>query len=555
MEAVARKSALVLPNRPEGSGSLSFRSAPLRRDLLATDPFSIAGRHAHAFGRADRGIADLEIREQSALHDLHVQHSVFERGVITSLGLERTLRSGNSVVTEHAVILPDAAALTMEWTSAVGTSIDLAWRHEARLGPGCIQWNSSQDGLIVELAGGLTIACMFSVPVVALDVVPTTDRARGIAAIDVHARLALPAPGIRMHIAGAAIADGDRALDSTLASLRNVMPLTRSLAARQVQRAHAGISIASPEPGLDEAVEWAKQRIAVAPLEPKRPIDALAAALGALGANDADVARAMIGRLAKSPADYLIALAHYFAWSGDAPFVGMEWERAQAAVHELLRTGPDGEPALWVEAVSRIAAVARDVGQTAFATDLDTVVRRERIVHAATLRESHWLAAADHPATTAWLHFARGEDVRALRRLENAVARARYDLTDPARVLVPVCLGLLGLEPDATRGRIRIRPRLPDAWSYLDVRGIPIGDAAVAMRWQRQRGRHVFTFRQERGPVPLRLIFEPLLQPAARLVAAVDGVAATLDAVPHHGRMMVPVQLALDAERVITMET
>jgi hypothetical protein len=480
---------------------------------------------------------------------------MFERGVITSLGLERTLRSGNSVVAEHAVILPDLPALTIEWTSAVGTSIDLAWRHEARLGPGCIQWISSPDGLVVQLAGGLTVACMFSVPVIALDVVASTDRARRIAAVDVHARLALPAHGIRMHIMGAATAAAAPALNATLASLRNLMPLARSLAARQVQRAHAGITIASPEPALDDAVEWAKQRIAVASREPKRPIDALVTALGAFGANDADVARAMIGRLRTSPADYLIALAHYFAWSGDAPFVGMEWDHVQAAVHELLRTGPNGEPALWAEALSRIAAVARDVGQTAVAADLDTVIRRERVAHAAALRGTHWLSVADHPATAAWLHFVHGEDVRGLRRLENAVARARYDLTDPARILVPVCLGLLGIEPDATRGRIRIRPRLPDAWSFLDVRGIPIGDAAVAMRWQHQRGRHVFTFRQERGPVPLRLIFEPLLPPAARLTATVDRVPAALDAVPHHGRMIVPMQVALDADRVITLET
>ena len=46
------------------------------------------------------------------------------------------------------------------------------------------------------------------------------------------------------------------------------------------------------------------------------------------------------------------------------------------------------------------------------------------------------------------------------------------------------------------------------------------------------------------------------VDPHKRFIAAtVDGVPATLDATPHHGRMLVPVQLALDGERVVTFDT
>lgn len=123
-----------------------------------------------------------------------------------------------------------------------------------------------------------------------------------------------------------------------------------------------------------------------------------------------------------------------------------------------------------------------------------------------------------------------------------------------AMAVAPLVYGLLGVEPDAAVHRIRIRPRIPEAWDRFDVRGLRVGDAAVSMSYRREGGRHRYRLRQDRGGMPLTLVFEPVV--AANTVrAAVDGVPATLDARRHGDDLLVPVQIALDAERVLVLET
>ncbi|HEX6939456.1 MAG TPA: hypothetical protein VF158_08590 [Longimicrobiales bacterium] len=118
----------------------------------------------------------------------------------------------------------------------------------------------------------------------------------------------------------------------------------------------------------------------------------------------------------------------------------------------------------------------------------------------------------------------------------------------------PFVYGLLGAEPDAVKGRLRLRPQIPAAWDRLDVRRLRMGDATVSLGYTRAGDRHVFRLVQDEGAVPITVVFEPML-PARRLVAArVDGQPAELDARPHGERMRVPVQLVLDAERVVELD-
>jgi hypothetical protein len=106
-----------------------------------------------------------------------------------------------------------------------------------------------------------------------------------------------------------------------------------------------------------------------------------------------------------------------------------------------------------------------------------------------------------------------------------------------------------------------------------------LGDAAVSLRYERHHRHYVFRLAQERGATPVRVIFEPVLPGNVLRHALVDGQPASLDARPFAGgragdsaaersrpeaarpdqqaspRMLVPVQLVLDAERVIEIHT
>jgi len=113
--------------------------------------------------------------------------------------------------------------------------------------------------------------------------------------------------------------------------------------------------------------------------------------------------------------------------------------------------------------------------------------------------------------------------------------------------------GLLGAEPDAAKGRLRLRPQLPDAWDRLEVRNLRMGEASVRLRYARDGSTRRFTVEQEEGAVPIRLILEPVL-PGRVVAARVDGEAAELDARPFGAGVLVPVQLALDCERVVEID-
>jgi glycogen debranching enzyme len=124
-----------------------------------------------------------------------------------------------------------------------------------------------------------------------------------------------------------------------------------------------------------------------------------------------------------------------------------------------------------------------------------------------------------------------------------------------AMTVAPLVYGLLGAEPDAARNRLRLRPQLPDAWDRFEARMLRMGDAAISLRYERHQQHHVFRLEQERGAVPVRVILEPVLAGRGLRHALVDGQPASLGTVPFAGRMIVPVQLVLDAERVVEIHT
>ncbi len=118
-----------------------------------------------------------------------------------------------------------------------------------------------------------------------------------------------------------------------------------------------------------------------------------------------------------------------------------------------------------------------------------------------------------------------------------------------AMVVSPLVYGLLGAEPDATRGRLVLRPRPPKEWERFRVRQLSVGDAGVTLTYRRQGSTHRFTLAQERGARPLQLVLAPELPGAGVAETRVDGAPADLGAHRVGERWRVSVQLVLDAER------
>jgi hypothetical protein len=120
--------------------------------------------------------------------------------------------------------------------------------------------------------------------------------------------------------------------------------------------------------------------------------------------------------------------------------------------------------------------------------------------------------------------------------------------------IVPLlAAGILGIDPDAERGRLRLRLHVPAAWLRWGAENIRIGDAAVGLRIERSAARIAITAEQSSGALPLTLILEPTVHAPVEQ-CFVDGQPADLALRPLPDRVIVPVQLALDAPRELRIE-
>ena len=131
--------------------------------------------------------------------------------------------------------------------------------------------------------------------------------------------------------------------------------------------------------------------------------------------------------------------------------------------------------------------------------------------------------------------------------------RSAVDADVPQDALTSFVYNDLGYQPDATKGRLVLRPAINPAWTRFAARNIHLGDALIDLAFMRTEDSMTFEIVQMTGAYPVRLIFEPVLS-AAVSAARVDGVPATLDFRPHGDRIIVPVQIMLDDRRTITFE-
>lgn len=210
---------------------------------------------------------------------------------------------------------------------------------------------------------------------------------------------------------------------------------------------------------------------------------------------------------------YLLLLARHLAWTGAIHLLRDEWPRVIPALDRRPRAADHPGAPRWRGILEELALGAESIGEKAMAEEL---------------RAEFEDKAASEP------RLAPGA---------GAAAVVDYYLR-----------GILGVEPDASQNRLVMRPRLPEEWTDMAVEHLRFGDAEIGLRYERQGNWHRFTFEQESGPVPVRVIFEPLLPAPSLAAAVVDGQSAQLYPRPLDGRLRVPVQIVLDDIRVVELE-
>jgi hypothetical protein len=558
--------ALALPALPRLAEPVGSLGAPLSEPL---DPardsgWVTAGRGAWVVGGAGRGAVRVVMPPLELARDLRLQGAVADAAVITPLGVERWLRVGTEVVVERVVVPRNGTFALLEWHApGDGAAVTVEWVVVPASGVATgapARWRRGQRALMVT--GGAVAVFVLSVEPEELMV--SAGGASG--ELQVAARLGLPAGGsVRLVVAGGGGEHVVRALRAADRP-RSVVQGRRADAERLRSER---LSLASPDPGLDRALEWAKARLAERVTdvpaagralvsrrtgEPRFiTAEAVNAALDCLTIGDADAARDVVGFLARQqdaagcipgdcgldgtagPGDpaataaFLLLVGQLLDRAGDVPMVRGLWpalRRAGAALvaDAALEAGAAAgwsraARGTWAPAIQALGRVAEAVGIT------DPAVGAGAGVAVGTIEGSAALGVTPVPGATEH---------------------------DPEHVL-PRVRELLGVEPDASRGRLVLRPRPPAAWDRFEARGIRMGEAGFSLRYDRRGRVHRLAVRQDLGAVPVSLILEPEL-PGRPVAARVDGRPAALDSTVLGERSRVSVQLALDHERTLELE-
>jgi hypothetical protein len=139
---------------------------------------------------------------------------------------------------------------------------------------------------------------------------------------------------------------------------------------------------------------------------------------------------------------------------------------------------------------------------------------------------------------------------------------------EAAEQIEALVLRVLGVQPDAAYGRLRLAPQLPGHLTSFGFSGLRVGDATVGAEMSRQTGpsddhettdagvREIveWQLRQTAGGAPVTWIFEPTLPLRSVERVFVDGQPAELDVSPAPGGVRVKVQVPAERERVVRVE-
>ena len=187
-----------------------------------------------------------------------------------------------------------------------------------------------------------------------------------------------------------------------------------------------------------------------------------------------------------NPAEYLRFSATYAFWTADLGPIAKMTTTLSGAVDALLEPEHAGVRDSLPAVAERLAAAIEPLGDKALTDRLRSLARTP--AEGGTNEPSALVGGRNRASRRGGL--AGLAAVRLLRRL---VERD------------------LGLEADASYGRLRFAPRLTPSCAPLDVAGVRVGDALVRMGIAPSAAGYELRILQEGGRVPLNLVFAPLL--------------------------------------------
>ncbi len=560
-------SSLALPPRPHAEPALAFPPGILVSHLDPATPIELTGPNIVARGRASHGIGAVTVFGTAAIRDLRVREATTQSVELSPLGIQRTIAIAGHQLIERVHLLDDRTCMIVEWVRLSADDRTDGVPHASRepaepeifvewwTGPhddngvaapsnrspatrSGSRWYADETRLRVDFTNAATTVCIAAPPAAArLTAVPAP------AGEGLHCSLSAPVPaGLPLRLILAAWAGDDA--QAILSPPPDVAGRIRARSAilRRRQREH--VRLVSPEPDADQAVEWAKQRIDwIVDADPRHGLAALAA--GEFRLSGDLIATLATGQTShgaiplrrpesdvlpgSSPgpdatADWLLLVARHLAWTGELALAQAVWPRVRFAVASLAGAGLAPPPDWFAD----LLMAAESVGDT------DTT----RAIQA--LRSS-----GD----------ASPSEASSLRFPASRIVASTTDAGIAAAPLAALVHGLLGAAPDAVRGRLRLRPAAPPSWDRYEISCLRMGEASIDIRYVRNHSRHEFRLDQPAGATPIRIVFEPLIPGRALMASTVDDQPASLVARPHPEGMIVPVQIVLDHERSIVLET
>ncbi len=555
----AERPVLPLPDAARSGASGTPAELPdpgLRQEGLASNDageFVLPGAGVVAAGTFRQGVRTVSFEGAGTVHFQSLKAAgttpTAASRARSPVGVERSLLVDGISVRERLVVGRDASGAVLEWSAGAPTDLTLRLRVEPgrprdASGPR-IRWRTASGSALVAGEDGTGAA-------VALVAAPGGEWQAaldgGAAPDDSALSLRLAArlePGRALRVALGAGSDPEAACRSAEALLDiGARAAVWAAAARRILRDRLSIRVDGS--GVGASVEWAKLHLDAWALGRGAPgADAVPIALAGLAAGDGDPARTILASpdgAGSAASDYLRLFSRFLAWTGDAAFASRAWQQ----VRDAAKRGPEGGAEAWQAVLSELADAADTLGQRSFAAEL-----RRRPTRLGTSA-----AAGPHPRSERrGLPGRSGRPGPPGRESDErwADGAAPSSATDAAKLVSAVVEDVLGAEPDAPRGRLTLRPRLPEAWERVAVERLRIGDCDVALRYERDGDLHRLRLEQTGGAVPMRVVFEPELPGTRLLEASVDGRPADLGTRPAGSRTAVPVQLVLDHERTVEL--
>jgi hypothetical protein len=555
-------------------------------------PWTLGGRRGFLVGREGHGLdeawihpfrvlRDAELRVDGAVataREIRVTPDQVERKATTDGGplVERWSTALEVPAFFWSVEGPEDAALTIGWT----TDLRRMWPYPAgACGDLTLTVDSDGRRAMVQAVGDpfrvafITDHGVFESRTLEGPAVGMTLRAVG------QCRL--------VALAGADEADWVRTVQ--MLERRGLPGMVAQRAQHARQLASYATGIVTPEPGLDEAFEWAKVRMDGCLAGTPGIGRSLVAGYGASTGNESDgrpgcawyfgreACRTAMAQLAvgdrdgprdvlkflsltqdirgsvareyttsgrawyeglESTLSYLLLAARYAAWTGEFDLLSRHWVAIRRAYRYCCESDTaEGreEPrdasraALWIAALEGLESVAEALGYPDVAEEMRD--RRRGAREAAGSSTDDWSGLDDWRSGAFEVALARWRDQAVL------VNSGPNQAAAAALVALPAIEGLWGVRPDAINQAVAIEPWFPPAWDGMSIERLRVGRSVLNARLQRRFGQVVARVERIHGP-RIHVEFR-LLGPTAPSSVLLDDVElgggrAGFEAESHH---------------------